>query len=66
MWVMLPAVHVLLALVASAAVAVTLIPSFFSLAASELAAGADPGVASVVAGLGMMAVYVGLRSRRRR
>lgn len=63
---MLAPLHMLLALVAGAAIGVALAPQLLAAGAAEVSPATDPGIASVVAGLGMLAVYVGFRSRRRR
>lgn len=63
---MLAPLHMLLAVLAGAALALAIGPQLVSASAAEAAATTDPGVSSVVAGLAMLAVYVGLRSRRRR
>lgn len=63
---MLATLHMLLAVLAGAAFALAIGPQLVSASATEAAAAADPGVSSIVAGLAMLAIYVGLRSRGRR
>lgn len=62
---MLAPLHMLLALVLGAALALAVGPALVSASVAEAAA-ADAGITSIVAGMSMLAIYIGLRSRRRR